>query len=167
MLNFAFLNWETLVTFSGAVGLTVVIVQLLKLPLDKVWKIPTRYLVYVICFGIMLAAQYFTAKVITIEIVAATVINAFVGTLTAMSFYERVIELPEYEKLNAAYKYMTTGELPGEVEKAGIVEDKQGAVGVDTTHWSDDQLRNFCKLNDIDIADCATREEIINRIEAT
>ncbi|MEG1932673.1 MAG: hypothetical protein RSC06_15990 [Clostridia bacterium] len=116
MLNFAFLGWETLATFTGAVGLTVVIVQLLKLPIDKVWKIPTRYLVYVICFAIMLAAQYFTAKVITVEILAATAINAFVGALTAMSFYERVVELPEFEKLNAAYKYMTTGEMPSEAD---------------------------------------------------
>lgn len=122
MLNFAFLSWDTLATFTGAVGLTVVIVQLLKLPLDKVWKIPTRYLVYVICFAIMLAAQYFTAKVITVEILAATAINAFVGALTAMSFYERVIELPEFEKLNAAYRYMTTGEMPGEADASEATE---------------------------------------------
>lgn len=133
MLNFAFLSWETLATFTGAVGLTVVIVQLLKLPLDKVWKIPTRYLVYVICFAIMLAAQYFTATGITVEIFAATAINAFVGALTAMSFYERVIELPEFEKLNAAYRYMTTGEIPGDMdaEDKGEGEDEGEADGTE------------------------------------
>ncbi len=132
MLNFTFLNWETLATFSGAVGLTVVIVQMLKLPLDKVWKIPTRYLVYLICFTIMLVAQFFISHTLTFETVAMTAINAFVGTLTSMSFYDRVIEMPEWEKLNAAYKYMTTGELPSETN-AGNLEGASDSKSDDGT----------------------------------
>lgn len=112
MFNLAFLNWDTLATFSGAVGLTVIVVQLLKLPLDKVWKIPTRYIVYVVCLAIMLLAQYFTAHALSLEVVAITAINAFVGTLTAMALYERAIELPEWEKLNTAIDYMHTGDVP-------------------------------------------------------
>ena len=35
-------SWEQLATIAGATLATLLIVQLLKLPLDKVWKIPTR-----------------------------------------------------------------------------------------------------------------------------
>ena len=47
----AFFDWETLGTFAGAVAVTVFIVQLLKLPLDKVWKVPTRAVCYMIALA--------------------------------------------------------------------------------------------------------------------
>lgn len=107
---FAFLNWEILATFTGAVGLTVIIVQMLKLPIDKVWKIPTRYLVYVVCLVIMLLAQYFIGKDMSLETIVITVINAILGTLAAMALYEQIIELPEQKKFAATYGYLLTGQ---------------------------------------------------------
>lgn len=108
---FSFLDWSILATFSGAVGLTVIIVQMLKLPLDRVWKIPTRYLVYLVCLAVMLLAQVFIGKTLTLEIVCITAINAVLGALTAMSLYEQIIDLPEKKKLLAAYQYMASGTL--------------------------------------------------------
>ena len=35
-------TWEYLATIAGATAATLLIVQQLKLPLDKLWKIPTR-----------------------------------------------------------------------------------------------------------------------------
>ena len=46
-------TWEYLATIAGATVATLLIVQLLKLPLDKVWKIPTRIVVYVISLIIL------------------------------------------------------------------------------------------------------------------
>lgn len=122
----AFLSWDILATFSGAVGLTVIIVQLLKLPIDKVWKIPTRYLVYAVCFTIMLAAQFFIGSAMSLQTVAVTAINAVLGTLTAMSLYEQIIELPEQKKLAAAYQYITTGEtgLGDATDDTGMSENE-------------------------------------------
>ena len=51
-------SWEQLATIAGAALATMLIVQLLKLPLDKVWKIPTR----IIVFRIMLPSMTMTAR---------------------------------------------------------------------------------------------------------
>ena len=47
-------SWEQLATIAGAALATMLIVQLLKLPLDKVWKIPTRIIVFLIAAVVML-----------------------------------------------------------------------------------------------------------------
>ena len=44
-------------TTAGATAATLLIVQVLKLPLDRVWRVPTRAVVVVIAFSLMLAAQ--------------------------------------------------------------------------------------------------------------
>lgn len=110
-----FLTWSILATFCGAVGLTLIIVQLIKLPLDKVLNVPTRYLVYAVCFLIMLAAQLLTGVGLSVGMIAVTAVNAALGALTAMALHERAIEMPEWEKLNAAYEY-----LHSEAEDAGM-----------------------------------------------
>ena len=38
------LTWAYLATIAGAATFTLLVVQLFKVPLDKVWKIPTEYL---------------------------------------------------------------------------------------------------------------------------
>lgn len=125
----AFLDWSVLGTFSGAVGLTVIIVQLLKLPLDHVWKIPTRYLVYVVCLAIMLLAQYFVGNQLSLQIIAITALNAVLGTLTAMALYEQIIALPEQKKLLSTYQYMLTGQTPEADEDAEQYADAERATG--------------------------------------
>ena len=66
---------------------TMLIVQLLKLPLDKVWKIPTRIIVFVIAFIILTLATYFTQG-LAWDTAILTIINAVIVALTAMGGYE-------------------------------------------------------------------------------
>lgn len=80
-------SWEQLATIAGAALATMLIVQLLKLPLDKVWKIPTRIIVFLIAAVVMLLATYFTQG-LTWNTALLTILNAVVAALTAMGGYE-------------------------------------------------------------------------------
>lgn len=80
-------TWAQLITIGGATAATLIFVQLLKLPLDKVWKIPTRIVVYVIALVIMILASIFTDG-ITASSALLTVINAAIVALAAMGAYE-------------------------------------------------------------------------------
>ena len=80
-------SWEQLATISGAALATMLIVQLLKLPLDKVWKIPTRIIVFLIAAIVMLLATFFT-KGLTADTALLTILNAVIAALTAMGGYE-------------------------------------------------------------------------------
>lgn len=93
-------TWEQLATIGGAAMATLLIVQLLKLPLDKVWKIPTRIIVFVIAFIVLLLATYFTQG-LTWNTALLTVINAVIVALTAMGAYELTFAKLEKKKVNA------------------------------------------------------------------
>ena len=80
-------TWEQLATIGGAALATMLIVQLLKLPLDKVWKIPTRIIVFVIAFVVLILATYFTDG-LSWSTALLTIINAVIVALTAMGGYE-------------------------------------------------------------------------------
>ena len=80
-------TWEQLATIAGATLATLLIVQLLKLPLDKVWKIPTRIVAYFIALIVMLAATYFTQG-LTWSNAGLAVLNAVIVALSAMGAYE-------------------------------------------------------------------------------
>ena len=80
-------SWAQLATIGGAAMATLLIVQLLKLPLDKVWKIPTRIIVFVISFIVLGLATYFTTG-LDANTALLTVINAVIVALTAMGGYE-------------------------------------------------------------------------------
>ena len=80
-------TWAQLATIGGAAMATMLIVQLLKLPLDKVWKIPTRIIVFVIAFIVLILATYFTQG-LDWNTALLTVINAVIVALTAMGGYE-------------------------------------------------------------------------------
>ena len=90
-------SWEYLATIAGATLATMLIVQLLKLPLDKVWKIPTRIIVYIIALVISLLATYFTAG-LTLQNGLLTAVNAVIVALAAMGGYE--LTLAKIEKKN-------------------------------------------------------------------
>ena len=60
---------------------------MLKLPLDKVWKIPTRIVVYVISLILLLLANLFTDG-ITVQTGLLTAVNAVIVALAAMGAYE-------------------------------------------------------------------------------
>lgn len=80
-------SWEQLATIAGATLATLLIVQLLKLPLDKVWKIPTRIIAYVIALIIMIVATHFTIG-LTWSNAGLAAINAVIVALAAMGGYE-------------------------------------------------------------------------------
>lgn len=80
-------DWEQLATIAGATVATLLIVQLLKLPLDKVWKIPTRIVAYVIALIVMLLATFFTIGLTWSNGVLAA-LNAVIVALAAMGSYE-------------------------------------------------------------------------------
>ena len=84
-------SWEYLATIAGSTLATMLIVQLLKLPLGKVWKIPTRVIVYVIALVISLLATHFTVG-LTWENGILTAVNAVIIALAAMGGYEVTIK---------------------------------------------------------------------------
>ena len=91
-------TWEQLATIGGAALATMLIVQLLKLPLDKVWKIPTRIIVFFIAFVVLILATYFTDG-LSWNTALLTIINAVIVALTAMGGYE--LTFAKLEKMKA------------------------------------------------------------------
>ena len=91
-------TWDQLATIGGAALATLLIVQLLKLPLDKVWKIPTRIVVFLIAFVVLILATYFTQG-LSWNDALLTVINAVIVALTAIGAYE--LTFAKLEKLKA------------------------------------------------------------------
>lgn len=94
-------SWEQLGTIAGATLATLLIVQLLKLPLDRVWRIPTRIIAYVIALVIMIVATHFTIG-LTWSNAGLAAINAVIVALAAMGAYEVTFrKLEEHKILNA------------------------------------------------------------------
>lgn len=91
-------TWAQLATVAGATAAVLLIVQLLKLPLDKVWKIPTRAVVYVISLVILLLATIFTEG-ITLQTGLLTALNAVIVALAAMGSYEVTFRKLDEKKL--------------------------------------------------------------------
>ena len=95
-------TWAQLATIGGAAMATMLIVQLLKLPIDKVWKIPTRIIVFVISFIVLILATYFTQG-LDWNTALLTVINAVIVALTAMGGYELTFRKLEQKKLDSEH----------------------------------------------------------------
>lgn len=82
-----FMTWNFLGTMAGAVAATTLIVQFLKIPLDKVWKIHTRYVVYFIAFFLLFFVELFTGK-LNFESTILIMLNAILVTMASMGTYE-------------------------------------------------------------------------------
>ena len=80
-------TWGYLATVGGAAVFTLFVVQFAKAPLDKVWKIPTRFLVYVIALVTMLAATALTTG-LNIDAVLLSAVNALLAATSAYGMYE-------------------------------------------------------------------------------
>lgn len=80
-------DWTALAGVAGATAFTLLVVQFIKAPLDKLWHIPTRVVVYVIGFATLLIAQVFTVG-FTIDGLALTAVNAVIAGSAAMGAYE-------------------------------------------------------------------------------
>lgn len=81
-------SWEYLVTTGGAAIFVFAVVQYAKAPLDNIWKIPTRLLVYILSFITLLVANYFLNHGLNIETVALSVFNALISAFGAYGMYE-------------------------------------------------------------------------------
>ena len=80
-------TWPYLASIAGAAAFTLLVVQFLKAPLDKIWKIPTRVFAYIIALLTMLVATAFTTG-LDIQTALLAVVNAFIAALTAYGAYE-------------------------------------------------------------------------------
>lgn len=80
-------SWESLGTMAGATAATLMIVQLIKAPLDRIWKLPTRLVVYLVALTLLLAAQGFTAG-LDAQGIALSAVNAAMVALSAYGSYE-------------------------------------------------------------------------------
>jgi hypothetical protein len=95
-----FFSWESIGTIPGAIAAVVLLVQVLKLPLDRVWKIPTQVIVFVLSIGILLLAQAFVPALggLTLQTAILCFINGSIVALSAMSTYELTINRVEARK---------------------------------------------------------------------
>ncbi len=91
-------TWEYLASIAGATAATLLIVQFLKVPLDVVWKIPTRVFVYIVALIILLVAIAFTTG-LNLQNALMAVVNAFLVALTSYGAYEVT-----FAKLDNKYK---------------------------------------------------------------
>ncbi len=80
-------DWTALASVAGATAFTLLVVQFIKAPLDKLWHIPTRVVVYLISFATLLIAQVFTVG-FTLNGLALTAVNAVIAGSAAMGAYE-------------------------------------------------------------------------------
>lgn len=83
----SYLTWEFLGTMAGAITATTLVTQFLKMPLDRVWKVPTRFVVYVIAILILLSVQLFTGE-LTLERAVLIIFNAIIVATASMGTYE-------------------------------------------------------------------------------
>lgn len=81
-------TWAALGTIAGCTAFALLFVQVIKAPLDKVWKIPTRALVYVVCLVVMLLSAVFGGDGLTWNTALLAAVNAVIPTLAAMGAYE-------------------------------------------------------------------------------
>lgn len=87
-------DWTALASVAGATAFTLLVVQFIKAPLDKLWHIPTRVVVYVIAFATLLIAQVLTVG-FTVDGLALTAVNAVIAGSAAMGAYEMTFAKPD------------------------------------------------------------------------
>ncbi len=93
-------TWNTLATLSGCTAATLLIVQFLKVPLDKVWKIPTRFLAWVIAFVLLLLAHLIAGD-LTWACVPLVLLNSLLVALATMGAYETTFSQSDAKKAQA------------------------------------------------------------------
>lgn len=97
-----YMTWEFLGTMSGATAAVLLVVQFLKAPLDKIWKIPTRYIVYVFSFLLLLTVEIVNKSTITFDRIFLSLLNAIIVTIAAMGAYE--VTFSGTDNLPATYR---------------------------------------------------------------
>ena len=119
----AFFDWATLGTFAGAVAAVVFITQLLKLPLDKVWRIPTQMVVYALSLAVLIISQLAQGGFAWDQL-ALCVLNAAVVALMAMKSYEIAIGRVEENKMMRQMTSLEGFTIPENIDET---QSKDGA----------------------------------------
>jgi hypothetical protein len=78
------ITWNTLMTFGGAVAVVTLVSQFLKDALDQAFKLPTRLLVLVIAWIVLLARDAVLTGGLTWSGAFLDFLNGFLVALTAM-----------------------------------------------------------------------------------
>ncbi len=86
-----FLTWNFLGTMGGVVMATTLITQFLKMPLDKVWKIPTRFIVFLIALILLFAFDLVTGAFKPDRSILL-ILDAVVASMTSMGTYENTFK---------------------------------------------------------------------------
>lgn len=84
-------TWEYLVTVAGASLMTLLIVQYIKAPLDRVWKVPTAFVAYVIALAILVAGHAMTSGM-NVNTFLLYLLNALISATSAMGMYEKTFK---------------------------------------------------------------------------
>lgn len=87
-------TWEYLVTVAGASLMTLLIVQFIKAPLDRVWKVPTAFVAYMIALAILVSAHAMTSGM-NANTFLLCLLNAFIAATSAMGMYEKTFKKTE------------------------------------------------------------------------
>ncbi len=82
-----FFTLDYLGTFAGIVAIITLIIQFTKMPLDRIWKIPTRFVVWVLSYILLVAVSILTDN-FTAEMTVLNALNAVLVAWTAMGAYE-------------------------------------------------------------------------------
>ena len=80
-------TWASLGTVAGCAAFTLLLVQAVKAPLDRLFHMPTRLLVYLVCLSVMLASAAFEGG-LTLETGLLAAVNALIPTASAFGAYE-------------------------------------------------------------------------------
>lgn len=83
------LTWDYLATVGGAAVFVLIVVQMTKGMLDKIWKIPTTIYAYVIAVITMIIATAFTVG-LSPSGVLLTLFNGWIVSATASRTYDAV-----------------------------------------------------------------------------
>jgi hypothetical protein len=91
----SYITWEFLGTMSGATAAVLLIVQFLKAPLDRLWKIPTRLVAYFFAIVILIAVEIVTKGALPFDRFFLLLLNAIIVAVAAMGAYAATFQKHE------------------------------------------------------------------------
>ena len=88
-----FFTWQSLGTMAGSTAAVVMVTQFVKwLSGDKIKGVQVRALSFIIAFGSLMGAAFFTGT-LDVSIAIITVLNAVIVTLAANGLYDGASEI--------------------------------------------------------------------------
>ena len=90
-MNEQFLTWEMLGTYSGTLGMVLILTQLTK-SLPGIRRIPTQLYSYLISLTVMLVTSIFSGRTAASDFVLL-IFNAAIAALSANGGYDAVVRM--------------------------------------------------------------------------